>query len=135
MRLEQKARIRIDLNLALLLHPMLRGSTLGSIGSVSTDDITGIEAGQFPILESGTNVLLYSYDYTVGSATERIIEFDVSWAVPVTVFGESFIDVQPYATSSDGPARLSVVPAPGAFALLGLAGFAARGRRRRTTSG
>ncbi len=104
-------------------------SILGNPGSISGDDILGIEAGQFPPTNLNTSVLLYSFDYTVVDGSTRDIDFSAAWAAPVLVFGSSIFDVQPYVTGGE-TTTLSVVPAPGAAALLGLAGLAVRRRRR-----
>jgi len=104
---------------------------LGFPGVVVGDDIMGIQAGQFPPTNTDLNLLLYTFNYTVGDDTARTIDFDVNATADVMVFGDSIFDIQSYTTTASGASlQIQGIPAPGALALLGLAGLTGFRRRR-----
>lgn len=103
---------------------------LGNPGAIVLDDIVGIQAGQFPPTVFDTSLDLYTFQYTVTDDTPRNVDFSID-VIDTVVFGSSVLDPVSYDSIS-GSATLQVggVPAPGALALLGIAGLTGFRRRR-----
>lgn len=112
-------------------------ATLGSNGSLTGGQILGVEAAQLPAflnpgINMDTEIALYTMEYTVNDASPRTIIFDVAPQASM-MYSDAQGGSMPYLADST-PFALPVnsIPAPGALALLGLAGAAGcRGRRRR----
>lgn len=108
----------------------------GSNGSLVGGQVLGVEAAQLPAfmnpgINLDTELPLYTMTYTVMDAAPRTILFDVA-PESSTMYTNGQGLSMPYLSDST-PFALQVgsVPAPGALALLGMAGVLAnRGRRR-----
>ncbi len=109
----------------------------GSPGTLIDNDIIGVQAAQLPgfinpAVNTDTNLTIYTFEYSIDDATPRDVTFDLS-GLMTQVYAGSGPGGSAIITSSSNPFTVSVntVPAPGAAALLGLAGICGRGRRRR----
>jgi MYXO-CTERM domain-containing protein len=106
----------------------------GNQGTLSGSSILGVFAFQFPPfmgpINTGTELELYSFTYTITEADQREIMLNVS-ALQSQVYTN---DIPPMTYDSmSSPLFLQVVqaPTPGALALLGLAGLVGNSRRRK----
>lgn len=109
----------------------------GMPGTLVGNDIMAVQPAQLPqflnpSINTGTELDLYLFEYTVDDPTPRTITFDIA-NMTSTIYGNSMGTISVPYTSVSSPLQVNVssVPAPGALALLGAAGLVGRRRRRR----
>ena len=116
-----------------MVHPSFAG--LGTPGTITPMGISAVEATQLPgMFNPGvnldTNIALYSFDYTITDADPRQVIFGIDSISALVYDGMSGgIPLQPI--THDFALNVAAVPAPGALALLGLAGLTGLRRRRK----
>jgi len=108
----------------------------GDPGVIVDNDVLDVTASQLPpminpAINTGTELTLYHFNYTIDDSSPRTITIDLANMTSIVYGNETGSVNTPYSSTSS-PLELTVssVPAPGALALLGIAGLLSRRRRR-----